>query len=1609
AILKAGGCYIPLDPSYPAARLAHIFDDAKLELVITHSSCNAVLERFSAGQVIIDSLQHELNQYPSISLNIKISSNDLAYIIYTSGSTGNPKGVQVEHQGVVNYLCHAQGYLTEEHQGGVMSSPLSFDATVTTLFTPLISGKTLVVLPEDITQTFEQLAWYLFEQGERWLFKLTPAHLDGLYPLFNASTPCHTKHSIVLGGEQLLSESIKKWQSSRLPYAAYINEYGPTETVVGCTIYTVDSEAALLACGHSVLIGKPIANTQLYVLNGEQLTPQGGIGELCIGGDGVTRGYLNRPELTAEKYITFTSPDGNKERIYRSGDLVRYQHNGELKYLGRIDEQVKLRGYRIELGEIEAQLRALSGVSEAAVVMQGEGSDKHLIGFVTPTHKDTVTDEQAWLAMLSEQLRDKLVNYMQPSALKMLAELPLTSNGKVDKKRLPLVVLADNDHYVAANSETEQRLEQIWQNVLGLEEPISIRANFFQLGGHSLIATQLITKINAQFSCNMSIKAVFEFENIAQMATYIDSLSDDVIGYEYIPHDPDRQEGKLSFTQQRLWFLDQLYPQSVQYNMTQGLRISGELEPKTLEKSINQVLKRHSVLRSVYRHAETGPVQVINASYEQEITILRLEHEEMRTSVEQRYIQQELQTPFNLSNDCMLRTRLLSFSTQQHTLLLTLHHIAADGWSLGLLTEEICTLYEAYQQGHEPMLRPLPVSYLDYALWQHQRAGELQDQLQYWTEHLQDAPTSSLLPTDHARTVSRTFAGEYFGSQLDVDLTQALKLFCKEQEITEFMLIEAALAVLIRVYSAQQDVVIGTPVSGRLHEDVAPLIGCFVNNLALRNTVCSEMTVKAFLSQTKTMILDAYEHQEAPFEQVVDRLSLPRTVELSPLFQVQLIMQHAQDSRPFISGFDIEALSIPMNTVKYDLELHVVEHQKSLYFTWQYSTELYERASIERFSRTLECILREMIPAPDKRLTDLSIISDEQKLQLANSNNTAVDYSKDLRVEALFEQQTLRSPDAPALIYAEQTLTYQELNVRTDRLATYLVSKGIGPGHVVGICLERSANQVIAVLAVLKSGAAYLPINPDLTDDRIHYICEDSKVEVVLSSLNTMALHNVDIATWYDLNDEDLYHNASTDSIKRSYVSAQDLAYIIYTSGSTGNPKGVQVEHQGVVNYLCHAQGYLTEEHQGGVMSSPLSFDATVTTLFTPLISGKTLVVLPEDITQTFEQLAWYLFEQGERWLFKLTPAHLDGLYPLFNASTPCHTKHSIVLGGEQLLSESIKKWQSSRLPYAAYINEYGPTETVVGCTIYTVDSEAALLACGHSVLIGKPIANTQLYVLNGEQLTPQGGIGELCIGGDGVTRGYLNRPELTAEKYITFTSPDGNKERIYRSGDLVRYQHNGELKYLGRIDEQVKLRGYRIELGEIEAQLRALSGVSEAAVVMQGEGSDKHLIGFVTPTHKDTVTDEQAWLAMLSEQLRDKLVNYMQPSALKMLAELPLTSNGKVDKKRLPLVVLADNDHYVAANSETEQRLEQIWQSVLGLEEPISIRANFFQLGGHSILAVQIIASIYKQWDLDIKIQQLFELQTLEELASFIDAVIDNKETSNVISDNEELEEMEW
>ena len=1577
-VLKAGGAYLPIDPVYPKDRVRFMLEDSGVRLVLTRRDVwqEVGLTTGSAVWLEDDSLfeKHSADDPCAV-----VDPENLAYLIYTSGSTGRPKGTLITHRGLTNYLNWVQrAYPLREGSGSVVHSSISFDATVTALFSPLISGGKVVLAP--VGNDVEALADVLRREGGFSLIKITPAHLEVLGHQLEPEQARRATRAFVIGGENLVADQIRFWQE-HAPDTALFNEYGPTETVVGCVVYRVPKG---WRGNGSVPIGRVIPNTRVYVVDPLlNLQPIGVPGELLIGGEGVARGYLNRPDLTAERFVPDPFAEEPGARVYRSGDLVRFRVDGHLEFLGRLDDQVKIRGYRIELGEIEAVLREHPEVRDALVLVKDVArNDRRLVAYLVTEQGEVDVSE------LQGFLRQRLPEYMIPASYLFLESFPLTANGKIDRRALPepdWAAAAPEVAYVAPGSPTEELLAQIFAELLGVDR-VGALDDFFDLGGHSLLAVQLTTRIRDVFGVNLPVRVIFERSTVSGLAEVVDEHRRKSMGLEEEPISPvDRGEKMpVSFSQRRVWFLQQLSPESPAYNIPVAVRIHGELDYGRLRQSLQLLVERHEILRTEIVTDDGSPFQRILSRLNIDIPVADLSGVPPRDREAEikRLLQNEAKTPFDIARAPLFRMKILRVGEREHIVSLVIHHIISDGWSSVIFVRELVENYAALAKGTKPVRRPLRIQYADFAAWQLRwmESENFRKQLDYWLKKLENCPPVLELPTDRPRPAKPSMRGDIVRFQLDNDISEALRKLGRKYGTTLFMNLLAAFGVLLYRYSGQEDFNIGVPVANRNRREIEPLIGFFVNTLVMRLRLNRNLTFAEVLKQVRESAMEAFEHQDVPFEKIVDEMNIPRDVSHSPLFQVMFALNSTRVAREELGGLRIEPIHTHSGAAKFDLSVEMNEHPDGLAGLVEFNTDIFDRETIERLVRHFEKLLRVVIENPQAAVQDIPILLDSERRQvLFEWNGVTLPTENQRSLPERFRRQADRTPDRPALAVLRQDgevvrYSFAELESRTNQLARFLRELGVGPEDRVGVLVPRDENLLVALLGILKAGAAYVPLDANYPPERIQYVLQDSNVRLLLTHSSLAASASLfGEKNRIILDSDSRLKHFSGDPVE-SFVSPEQLAYVIYTSGSTGRPKGVMIEHRHLSHYLDWAlQAYPFDEGEyGSAVHLPVAFDATITALFPPLLAGRPVALLPEnvDVSQLAEVLKRYSFG-----VVKITPAHLEILGSLLTNQERVQVA-SFVIGGEQLTWEQLKPWLNRGI---RLFNEYGPTETVVGCVVYEVKPGEHGVG---AVPIGRAIPNTRVYILD-EKLrpVPVGVRGELYIGGSGVGRGYWQRPELTAERFLPDPFAETAGARLYRTGDVVRYRNDGQMEFVGRTDDQVKIRGYRIEPGEIEAVLREYPAVGEAVVVARE----------VRPGHRQLVayytldSDGAVDLRELRSYLRERLPDYMVPAYLVPLDELPLTAHGKVDRGRLPLPDDGDTEKrsYVPPVSPVEKTLAQIWGEVLGLKK-VGVVDNFFELGGDSILAIQVVAKA-RQAGLRVTPLELFQHQTIRELAAVV------------------------
>jgi amino acid adenylation domain-containing protein/FkbM family methyltransferase len=1868
AILKAGAAYVPIDPEYPGDRITFILNDTQASLAISNGDNIVKLQKPYLDIIELDADFTKIDKQSPENPALIIDSSQLAYVIYTSGSTGLPKGVMIEHRNLLNYLLNDKTKYIDENKSGSGSFihlSYTFDASITALFMPLLSGKSIVIGSKHSVDVFDDANFEKYAPYD--FLKITPSYLELLQLKIRTSSGGLVTEKLVIGGEALLKSQLNAFVEEGLNLEI-INEYGPTEATVGCSTYCFHTlENYNTVVNNRISIGKPIDNTQLYILNEKnQLVPVGIPGEICISGMGVARGYLNQPELTGKKFIKNPFSKDDNARLYKTGDIGRWTPEGNIDYLGRVDDQVKIHGYRIELGEIESYLSTLAGVKNARVLVnenksltdkklnayiqvdkdkfpllsnyqhllnkkqiqasdlnvmpnglpilnsnlnevrflyqeifedhcylkhgitlnedscvidiganagffnvflnvlskdikiyafepipevyhflvanrelynvkgkafqlaildketeidfnyfphvtivsgisddrikvkdvvrsyiqnseQGEllpeemeslleakleskrircktktisqiieeenitridllkvdvENSEHLVingllekdwdkiqsiiievhdlegrlnnikdlleqkGFHTYIEKEQMlskddilynlfalrknssnrlsamgdkekqrsvewTHPLEFCKILKDRSEGQLPKYMVPSHFVLLDQFPLTSNGKIDKKALPdpeLIEVKESD-YTAPVEETEKTLVSIWKDLLELDN-ISIHDDFFDIGGHSLLAVRLISSIRKELGVEMRINDIFDFPTIALLSKQLDSQkkSSDISTIRVQP-----RPGKipLSFSQERLWFIDKLEG-SVHYHVPSVLRFTGALNTEALSNAINEIVNRHEVLRSVIIEEDGIGFQVVNEKNHWRLSIEDGSHFNNHFEDLQQHIYQLIRKPFDLSSDYMFRANLIKINETEHVLVVTMHHIASDAWSMSIIVKEVIELYAAYMENRVPSLPIIEIQYADYAIWQRNylQGKVLDDKLRYWKEKLKGI-TPLKLPVDFNRPVFSKTTGAIIEFKIDNNLSHKLQELGKQQGASLFMTLIAAFKILLKHYTGQQDICVGTSIASRQHKDLEGLIGFFVNTLALRTEVRDDASFISLLQQVKETTLGAYAHQEVPFEKVVDAVVIERDMGRSPLFQVMLVLNNTPQVPQLLFG-DVK---LSYNTFehyisKFDFTFFIKETNEGLQVKVEYRPDLFKAETITRLTDSFLEIISSVVKEPEHRIGTLQVLSKaEADKLLIDFNHSRVWYPKDRTIVDLFEEQSARTPEEVAVVFGEESLTYRQLNERSNQLAHYLRGRGVQEETLVPLCVERSHEMLVGMLGILKAGGAYVPLEADFPEERKNFVLQDTGARVVVSSMESSSKLPLDTdVEIIEVDGEWSAIKAQPVDNVQSRVGAGHLAYVIYTSGSTGKPKGVMIEHRNLVDYVYGLQEHIQiGQCKSYAVVSSIATDLGNTGIYSSLVFGGTLHVFSKQSVSNIELLHRYFAEHTIDCL-KIVPSHWKALSMGRRLLLPSRL---LVFGGEALSPEVIDTIRLSG-SVCRVVNHYGPTETTIGKLLHSIDFNTSY---NKSIPIGKPFSNTQVYVLSKEkQLCPIGVWGELHIGGDGVARGYLNNRELTEQKFIKDPfEKGGSKGRIYRTGDLVRWDSEGNIEFMGRVDDQVKIRGYRIELGEIESVVLQSEQVNQAVVVAKEDTEGiKRLVGYVIPEQ----VFEKEWLL---SYLREKLPDYMVPTQWVELESFPLLPNGKVDRKALPDPEISNqsNGLYVAPRNEMELKLAEIWQNILEVSQ-VGVNDDFFELGGHSLLAVRLISAVRKEFVVEIPISDVFDYPTI-------------------------------
>ena len=1592
AIVKAGASYVPLDAAYPAERLAFMRRDAGLGVVVAARGADAGLEPGERVRVVaLEEERAAIEARPAEAFDAPVWGGSEAYVVYTSGSTGVPKGIAATHRGVARLVRGADYVRLAPGDRIAQLSNTSFDAATFEVWGALLSGATLVGVAREVSLQPAALAAAIRERRITTIF-LTTA-------LFNAvarSEPdaFSPMSDLLFGGEAVDPEAVRRVLAAGPP-RRLLHVYGPTESTTFATWHPV---AAVADDADTVPIGGPLAHTTAHVLD-EEMRPATE-GELYLGGDGLAHGYLGRPALTAEKFVPDPFAARPGERLYRTGDRVRLNARGEVEFVGRLDAQVKLRGWRVEPGEIEAALCRHPGVADAVVLLREDApGERRLVGYAVPRAGAGLGADAG--AVLRAWLAERLPEYMVPSAVVALESFPLNPNGKVDRRALPAPEAVARPEGVAPRTETERALAAVWAEVLRVER-VYADDGFFELGGQSLLAVQVAARVREGLGVELPLGRVFEARTLADLAAVVDEeraasgSESGSIDAASAPRARPRLDGTapLSHSQRQLWVLERLRPGSAAYTVAQPLRIRGALDAAALERALDALRARHESLRTTFAEGENGPVQVIHppAAVPLPVEDLSTLSIEAREAEMRRLVDLDANTGFDLEAGPVFRARLLRLAADEHVLLLGMHHIVTDGWSLGVVQRELGALYAAFAAGRPDPLAPLALQYADFALWQDEwLSGEvLERHLEFWRDALEDAPPALELPTDRPRPAVESFRGATTRFSVPAPLADRLRDVGRAEGATLFHVLMAALRLVLARHAGQDEVVIGTPVANRARTELEPLAGFFVNMLPLRASVAGDAPFRAMVRTEREAAFAALAHQVLPFDRIVEELRLPRDPGRNPVFQAVMTLQNARMELPALPGCAVEALRPECETARFDLTFDTYEEEGgALRLEVNWATDLFDAATVHRIAGHFLRLLETASAAPDVRRTALEMDDAAERAFLIDEcNRTAAPYERHSTLHRLFERRAAETPDALAVEAGHDRLTFAQLNARANRLARRLVAAGATPEARVGVAIDRSAELVVALLAVLKAGGAYVPLDAAYPPERLAFMVADAGVSILLVADEVPPALAGFAGAVVRVAEPPRRDSIDVENLPIE-VAPDQLAYVVYTSGSTGKPKGVAMPHRGVVRLVRNADYADLGPGEVFLQLAPVAFDASALELWAPLLNGGRLVVAPPH-QMTLREIGAVIEEKGitTLWLtaglfHQMVDEELESLG---------HVRQ-LLAGGDVLSPAHVARVLEAH-PHVRMINGYGPTENATFTSCHTVRPEdlsgpsfplgRPLPETHASVPIGRPVANTTAYVLDAAgRPCPLGVPGELCTGGDGVARGYLGRPGLTADRFVPdpFSAEPG--ARLYRTGDRVRRREDGTLEFLGRLDQQVKVRGYRVEPGEIEDALKAQPLVDDAVVVTRADGgAEKRLVAYVVP-RAGAAPDP----VKLRRALESRLPEHMVPSAFVLLAALPLTPNGKVDRRALPAPETG-REAYAGPRTPAEEMLAEIFATLLGADA-VGAEDDFFRLGGHSLLATQLASRIRRAFGVEVPLATVFEAPTVRALAARIEAAL--------------------
>jgi amino acid adenylation domain-containing protein len=1597
-VLKAGGAYLPIDPEYPSARIRYMLEDSRTGIVLIQSHAMETVNietTLLLDRVYLDEPVRDETGAGDGNPVSSAGSGDLVYVMYTSGSTGRPKGVMVEHRNVVRLVKNSNYVDFNTPLRLIQTGATVFDAVTFEMWGTLLNGGQLYFAAKEIILDASKLGEAMAEYCVNTLW--ISISLFNQLTRQDSSIYSGLKY-ILTGGELMVPLNINKVVELN-PGLNMVSCYGPTENTTFSSTFLVERPSEKV-----IPLGKPISNSTAYVLDKHnRLQPIGVCGELCVGGDGVSRGYLNRPELTAAKFISLDrlyksyrsyKSYSKKEMFYRTGDLARWLPDGNLEFLGRIDHQVKLRGFRIEMEEIENQLNRCEGIKDAIVLCRSdEGGDKYLCAYVAC---DTPGDLD--LSAVKDSLAGELPVYMIPPYIIPMETFPLNVSGKVDRSRLPEPHTTAGDNlagqYTAPTNDLERKLVEIWAGILEIDaDKIGIEDNFFDRGGHSLKAAAMMSLVHKTLDVKVNLAEIFRKPYIRDIAAHIEKLSVD----RFIPVQAveEKEYYPLSPPQRRLYYLQQLLPSGIGYNMPVVLQLQGYLDSSRLKDVLERIIMRHEILRTSFFMAAGEPVQRVHESVGFEIeyycpccgeTVKELHDNIIRDFIR----------PFDLACAPLLRIGLIKEEDQEHILLMDMHHIISDGISQGILAKDVMTLY-----GENP-LPDLRVRYRDYSEWRNRmlRQEEVINRGKYWLNEFSGEIPVLNIPRDYPRPGIKRFEGKSVAFTVGQEESELLMRCASSEQVTLYMLLLAVTAIFLSKIGSQEDIVIGTPVAGRNHPDLESIVGMFVDTLAIRAYPFGHLSSRDFVQQIKTKVLSAFNNQDFPFDELVELVASSRDSARNPLFDVMFAFRNMDVPELRVPGLVLKPLDYGTGIAKFDLTITVIETRTetdketadSLEVHFVYNTDLFKETTVERYVNYFKEVLRAVTGEIDKPLGEIEILTRTEREELLFRFNTPETiYTLIKPLDQLFEEQVAKTPDSVALVgiktleksgervVEQEIMSFRCLNETVNRMACYLLQQGVKPKDRVGLMVERSVEMIIGILTVLKCGCGYVPLNPREPTKRLTYIMDECCVRILLTQSHLLALKPVPVKYRCIVQ----YNNYPAVAVpvleKKSGHRGEDIAYIIFTSGSTGKPKGVPITHANISPFMHWGYKNLAiASHERALQNLAYYFDWSVSEIFFALTAGASLYMAPDEILLNPKECIAFI-NRNKISTLHTTPTQWQYLV---NEKKSLHTLSYLFIGAEKLTFDLVKRTIFLVSPGCRLFNMYGPTEATIISAVLEID-RSRLEDYQHltSIPIGKPVANFQLLVFdNHMNLCPVNVVGELYILGDGVAAGYLNSPELTADKFISspFTH---HSSPLYKTGDLVRWLPDGTIEFLGRIDHQVKIRGQRIELGEIENQLLSHPAIIETVIIdREDKPGERYLCAYIV-VGADLDDSE------LREYLLLELPSYMIPDHFVRLQGLPINPNGKIDRKSLPEPAFNAAANHVPPGNRVEEQLVEIWAEELGKSsQTIGIEDDFFTLGIHSLSAMKLVSRVNKTFDVNIPLTAFFRTRTIGRIAKEID-----------------------